>query len=40
MIAVTNRKLCTEPLEERVGRLASAGAEMVILREKDLDDAR
>ena len=37
MIAVTHRKLCTVPFLEQIGRLAEAGPEMVVLREKDLD---
>lgn len=36
MIAVTSRDLCREPLPVRVGRIASAGPELIVLREKDL----
>lgn len=38
MIAITNRLLCRRPLHEQVSLIAEAGAEMVILREKDLPD--
>ena len=38
MIAITNRLLCRRPLHEQVSLIAKAGAEMVILREKDLPD--
>ena len=37
IICVTNRKLCREPFLTRVERLAAAGPDAVILREKDLD---
>lgn len=36
MIAITCRKLCPEPLPERIARIADANLGMVILREKDL----
>ncbi len=36
MIAITCRKICREPFMDRVRRLAEAGPEMMILREKDL----
>ncbi len=36
MIAITCRKICKEPFLDRVCRLAEAGPEMIILREKDL----
>ena len=36
MIAVTSRLLCEGPFLERVGRIASARPELVVLREKDL----
>ncbi len=38
MIVITHRKLCTRPFLEQIDLLASAGPEMVILREKDLPD--
>lgn len=38
MIAVTDRHLCGEPFLERIARLAAAGPELVVLREKDLLD--
>lgn len=36
MIAITSRKLCRRPFLEQIERIAEAGPEMVILREKDL----
>lgn len=36
IIAVTDRKLCIRGLEEQVRLIAEAGADMVVLREKDL----
>lgn len=38
MIVITHRKLCRRPFLEQIDLLASAGPEMVILREKDLSD--
>ena len=38
MIAITDRRVCVRPLHEQVSLIAEAGAEMVILREKDLPD--
>ena len=38
MIAITNRLLCRRPLHEQVSLISEAGAEMVVLREKDLPD--
>ncbi len=38
MIAVTCRGMCREPFLERIAALASAGPELIILREKDLPD--
>lgn len=35
-IAVTNRKLCSRPLEEQMERVCALGPAAVILREKDL----
>ncbi|MDR3225948.1 MAG: thiamine phosphate synthase [Clostridiales Family XIII bacterium] len=34
--AVTNRRLCQDGFVQRVGRIAAAGADAIILREKDL----
>ncbi len=36
MIAITCRSICKEPFLDRIARLADAGPEMIILREKDL----
>lgn len=36
MIAITCRKLCPEPLPDRIARIADANPGMIILREKDL----
>lgn len=36
MIAITCRKICREPFLDRLRRLAEAGPEMIVLREKDL----
>lgn len=36
LIIVTNRKLCRDDFPARLGRLAEAGPEAIILREKDL----
>lgn len=36
MIAITCRSICREPFPDRIARLADAGPEMIILREKDL----
>ncbi len=36
MIAITCRKICKEPFLDRIRKLAEAGPEMIILREKDL----
>lgn len=38
IIAVTNRKLCSDNFIERVQRILDAGPFLVILREKDLSD--
>lgn len=38
IIAVTNRKLCREPLPARVAKLCAAGIDRVIVREKDLTE--
>lgn len=39
MIAITDRSLCREPFLDRIRRIAEAGPEMMILREKDMPDA-
>lgn len=39
LISVTNRHLCREPLDQRVRKIAEAGANAIILREKDLSEA-
>lgn len=39
IIAITNRKLCAEPLPQRVAKLCDAGIDGVIVREKDLSEA-
>lgn len=36
IVAITNRKLCIEPLPQRVAKLCAAGIDRVIVREKDL----
>lgn len=38
IVAVTNRKLCVEPLPNRVAKLCAAGVDRVIVREKDLTE--
>lgn len=38
LICVTNRKLCSGDFAERIERIASSGADAVILREKDLSE--
>ncbi len=38
IICVTNRKLCSIPLEEQLAFLAKKGISRVILREKDLPE--
>lgn len=37
LVAVTERSLCAEPLAQRVARLALAGFDRIVVREKDLD---
>ncbi len=39
IICVTDRKLCREPFLTRIEKLAAAGPDAVILREKDLSNA-
>lgn len=39
IISVTNRSLCPEPLLPRLQKIAKAGADSIILREKDLSPA-
>ena len=39
LLSVTNRRLCGEPLPERVRRLGAGGVDAVILREKDLPES-
>ena len=36
MICVTNRKLCRGDFLERIRQLAAGGADVILLREKDL----
>lgn len=38
IFCVTNRHLCAEPLSERIRRLLAAGADRILLREKDLTE--
>ena len=38
IICVTNRKICSIPLEQRIEQLAKIGIKKVILREKDLSE--
>lgn len=38
ILSVTNRKLCREPLAERMQKIAGGGADYIILREKDLEE--
>ena len=38
ILSVTNRHLCREPLWERAAKIARAGADGIILREKDLEE--
>lgn len=39
LISVTNRHLCREPLAQRIRKIAEAGANAIILREKDLSES-
>lgn len=39
ILAVTNRKLCRGSFAERTAKIAQAGADHIILREKDLSEA-
>ena len=39
IVCVSNRHLCPEEIGGRIYRLLEAGADMVILREKDLSEA-
>ena len=39
MICVTNRKLCRGDFLERIRQLAAGGADVILLREKDLSPA-
>ena len=40
ILSVTSRQLCREPLAERAEKLLQSGVDGIILREKDLDEAR
>ena len=40
IIVITSRTLCREPLPERLRKIASAKPDLVVLRERDLDDAQ
>ena len=38
ILSVTNRQLCREPFVERIAKIAGAGADGIVLREKDLEE--